>query len=655
MKKLALVLTLIIASVTATFGLTIVNFDYKLSYNSTLARYEAYAIPRNSGQTLKATSQFTIASDGAVIPDINVVDGPSNAVWAKLENTLDNGVPNNPVNTSGVYTGNRYFLVQTNTAGLETYTAGVPVLLFTFTFPGGCDPSIRIWKNGVDPTSSFLTGGGDYRNIYNQVPGPTDGYKTNLTTSNIGCPINVGGKLWDDANGDKAQNGAEALINGKNDGTNSNPTTGAPLYANLADENGKVTAVVPVNANGTYLFTNVPSGVDGMKIQISSSAATVGAMLPAATLPANWVNTGTNAGTAAATGNTASQTGQPVTVILLNTGTTNITNQNFGIEKIPVSDSKFFPNIPQSAFTTDAAVTIGGNATSKISSSSASLNNNVFGNGNTLSGTDLEDCIVSFSCTTNRAYEVKSINANTRLFYNGAEVIPGTATAKLNNFNPALLVIYGQKGTGLAGNPLGFTYTIFDNAGQESNVSTYNITTPAPLPLLLVNFTATKETTSALLAWETANEKNCDYFGIERSADAKTWAAVGSTTADGSLTYRFKDALPVNGANYYRLKIMDLDGSYAYSPVRSLSFSNGTKADVVSLYPNPAKATVTINGLEAGATITILSMNGQLEGNYKTTGSSLIINLNELATGHYLVRVLSAAGEVLANQKLVKQ
>lgn len=112
-----------------------------------------------------------------------------------------------------------------------------------------------------------------------------------------------------------------------------------------------------------------------------------------------------------------------------------------------------------------------------------------------------------------------------------------------------------------------------------------------PLPVTLTSFTARAERASVALRWATATEEGTDLFRVERSTDeGQTWAPIGDVKAANApqgRQYAFVDEAPQNGLNYYRLLILDFDGSVAYSPVQSADFqpTQGT----LTVYPNPAQ------------------------------------------------------------------
>lgn len=118
------------------------------------------------------------------------------------------------------------------------------------------------------------------------------------------------------------------------------------------------------------------------------------------------------------------------------------------------------------------------------------------------------------------------------------------------------------------------------------------------LPLELVSFTANKvpSTNDVLVAWKTASETDVDRFEIEmaRGYDdfrQNRFGRIGVVRSQGNSAtlqqYSFGDVEPGKyGVRYYRLKMIDLDGTFTYSAIRSLVFTDEVKWQV---YPNPSK------------------------------------------------------------------
>jgi hypothetical protein len=126
------------------------------------------------------------------------------------------------------------------------------------------------------------------------------------------------------------------------------------------------------------------------------------------------------------------------------------------------------------------------------------------------------------------------------------------------------------------------------------------------LPVSLVYFTVEPEGHTAHLRWSTTSELNADRFEIERSNDSKTWVSAGSVNAYGNgfsaVQYTFSDLNVNEETIYYRLKMIDLDGSFAYSNIRSLNFG---MAGTPVIYPNPAGDQLSFKNIKAGGSISV--------------------------------------------------
>lgn len=123
-----------------------------------------------------------------------------------------------------------------------------------------------------------------------------------------------------------------------------------------------------------------------------------------------------------------------------------------------------------------------------------------------------------------------------------------------------------------------FNAAVFTNT--ENTIVSGNL-----LPIKLVRFEARKEGQVNRLQWVVAAEVDSKEYLIERSLDAKDYNQIGSVTA-GSGAYNFVDNKPAIGINYYRLRLIQKDGVYTFSPVRVVINSGSS---IVAVYPNPAK------------------------------------------------------------------
>jgi hypothetical protein len=141
-------------------------------------------------------------------------------------------------------------------------------------------------------------------------------------------------------------------------------------------------------------------------------------------------------------------------------------------------------------------------------------------------------------------------------------------------------------------------------------------TGPTPLPVALTAFTAAAAGPAAVrLTWATASEKNSQAFEVERSTDGRRFDRIGTVAAAGSSShprsYELRDAaLPTSAPTlYYRLRLLDADGTFSYSPVRTVAWA-GAAADL-RVFPNPATTGATLTGAAPGAVVTVLDALGR--------------------------------------------
>ena len=100
------------------------------------------------------------------------------------------------------------------------------------------------------------------------------------------------------------------------------------------------------------------------------------------------------------------------------------------------------------------------------------------------------------------------------------------------------------------------------------------------------------------------------------------------------------------------MKQVDKDGHFTYSKTAYVGFG---KIAVLKLYPNPAKNFVTIEGLNASGstTFSVINVQGQVVAKATATGSIYTLNIQQLATGTYYLRI--EAGNKAMMLKFVKQ
>lgn len=203
-------------------------------------------------------------------------------------------------------------------------------------------------------------------------------------------------------------------------------------------------------------------------------------------------------------------------------------------------------------------------------------------------------------------------------------------------------------------------HTTFPYIGADESSS-------SPLPVQLTSFNAKRTGKDVLVYWTTASEINVDRFVVEASANGQNFKVAGTVKATGNssavLSYQLKHfnaQAEMNNAAviYYRLTIVDKDGSRAQSAVATVTFDKQSNAvDGTVAYPNPFSSSVTLSipsTVNTTLAIEIMDIRGRVVGHSTqqlTEGlNTITINdLQYLETGIYFVKA-SANGE----QKVIK-
>ena len=159
------------------------------------------------------------------------------------------------------------------------------------------------------------------------------------------------------------------------------------------------------------------------------------------------------------------------------------------------------------------------------------------------------------------------------------------------------------------------------------------------LPVDLVSFNAAKDNDKVLLSWNSENEINLQRYDVERSSDGRTFTKINEVKAKGNSTntYNITDAAPLSGLNYYRLKIIDKDGTFRYSIILKADFS---KKYLVSVLPNPAHDYIIINGANKFKRVQLIDMNGKIIKQF-TVNSNNRYTTTGIPQGVYLLQLIN--------------
>lgn len=181
-----------------------------------------------------------------------------------------------------------------------------------------------------------------------------------------------------------------------------------------------------------------------------------------------------------------------------------------------------------------------------------------------------------------------------------------------------------------------------NNFALTGNTSNW-VSSDNTLPIALSNFSGEKKDGYNLLQWSTASEQNSAYFEIQRSDNGTDFTAIAKVNAAGnssiSKNYQYSDnQLSTSSVYYYRLKMVDIDGSAKFS---SIIFIRNANSGVTTVYPNPARDQITINIADKNLinTQALLSdLNGKILQRISLNQVSTQVNISSYVGGMYLLK-----------------
>jgi len=225
----------------------------------------------------------------------------------------------------------------------------------------------------------------------------------------------------------------------------------------------------------------------------------------------------------------------------------------------------------------------------------------------------------------------------------GTVVIPVRAVAEHNT------ILYATIKT-----EANLTYPPSGNATPNNDLQYAPVYISGSLPVTLKEFKTYREQKSINLSWSTTEEANSERFDIERSLDGNQWQIIGSMAAEGNskeqMNYTYIDENPAYGSNYYRLKMIDKDQTYAYSWIRQAKFEDFN----VKVYPNPVTDLLRVDAgnWENVTNIQLISTEGNIVYNSGKSPSPTI-DIQDIKSGIHIVKILRADGSAWTSRILI--
>lgn len=198
-----------------------------------------------------------------------------------------------------------------------------------------------------------------------------------------------------------------------------------------------------------------------------------------------------------------------------------------------------------------------------------------------------------------------------------------------------------------------YTLEITDSKGCEITKTIDVVDTDCPeiLPVELLYFKGQLKGDDVLLTWATASEVNNSHFMIERSHDGKSYEAIGRVYGNGTSIdvnkYDFVDGDSYAGTTYYRLMQVDYDGSFVFSNAVAVERRLGS----IEVYPNPAVNFINVDYPDQNAVVYIYDVFGKVVAQ-ENSGR---INLENMVSGTYLIKIISSNGVVMDSKVFTVQ
>ena len=271
----------------------------------------------------------------------------------------------------------------------------------------------------------------------------------------------------------------------------------------------------------------------------------------------------------------------------------------------------------------------------------------------------------------NRLLVIKPENPVNEFPLDGTDYVAGADYGTAPVLKSDVKIVYNGTGnsvtvTGLeAGKKYHFRVIEYNKNAETGNHALYVLgknpvasrSTAGALPVKLISLNCLYTGEYVALEWSTSQEINVSYYLIQRSSNGIDFTDAGRVSAGGNsqsiMTYHFSDQLTEKKAGklFYRLKMIDLDGSFEYSSAISVNIPFHSR---FAISPNPAKNILKVNGNQIFK-VEIYDLAGRplIRKNDLNT-HEISINISGLTSGAYLVRV-TGKDEVVHSEKLVIQ
>lgn len=193
----------------------------------------------------------------------------------------------------------------------------------------------------------------------------------------------------------------------------------------------------------------------------------------------------------------------------------------------------------------------------------------------------------------------------------------------------------------ITGSGDGNTYVYVDNIIYSGSM--VGCTANAPLPVRLLDFGGNLVQNRAQLKWTVAENEEGNHFEVEKSTTGSNFSSIGlvfTTNRVGIEVYTFGEGTELMQDSYYRIKMLNNDGSYTYSRIIALKSNSDGADNGIDVMQNPIQSTLTFS-YNASTTgqyfVTLFNMNGArvytTAVQFQAGPNSISLNIGDRLTG----------------------
>jgi hypothetical protein len=204
--------------------------------------------------------------------------------------------------------------------------------------------------------------------------------------------------------------------------------------------------------------------------------------------------------------------------------------------------------------------------------------------------------------------------------------------------------------------------TITSNLVTTFSPFTLAAITTNPLPVVLTTFDAWNSDGDVELQWNTSSEINNDYFIVERSNEGGEFVPIGRVEGNGTTSqphqYLLTDTDPFEGTNYYRLRQVDYNGQFEYSPVRIVITGESAELEILSVAMNNSTIDLAVLATEGS---TVQTQVTDVSGRAVYSNTSVIHHqpahfvTSQLTTGIYFIEVSDGKQRIIRKVQLLNE